>query len=96
MNLPDLIDSPEPPSPREHHRSQMPQPQQRMVVAVAGGTGGVGKTIVQQLQLHQDRFKVIVLTRNVSNKTSSIEPLWLELASLPHVISAYISSQLSH
>ncbi|KAK5045382.1 hypothetical protein LTR84_009246 [Exophiala bonariae] len=43
----------------------MAQPQP-MVVAVAGGTGGVGKTIVQQLQLHRERFKVIVLTRSVS------------------------------
>ena len=36
------------------------------VIAVAGGTGGVGRTIVQQLALHQAKYKVIVLTRNVS------------------------------
>jgi len=48
----------------------MAQPQRApTVVAVAGGTGGVGKTIVQQLQLHRERFKVVVFTRSVSQST---------------------------
>jgi Nucleoside-diphosphate-sugar epimerases len=35
------------------------------VVAVAGGTGGVGKTIVERL-VQEGKFDVIVLSRSVS------------------------------
>lgn len=35
------------------------------VIAVAGGTGGVGKTIVEKL-VEQPKFQVIVLSRGVS------------------------------
>jgi NAD(P)-dependent dehydrogenase (short-subunit alcohol dehydrogenase family) len=35
------------------------------VVAVAGGTGGVGKTIVERL-VQEAKFQVIVLSRSVS------------------------------
>lgn len=35
-----------------------------MIVAVAGGTGGVGKTIVEKL-VQESRFKIIVLSRSV-------------------------------
>jgi nucleoside-diphosphate-sugar epimerase len=34
-------------------------------VAVAGGTGGVGKTLVEALE-QQSKFRVIVLSRSVS------------------------------
>lgn len=34
------------------------------VIAVAGGTGGVGKTIVERLS-EESNFQVIVLTRGV-------------------------------
>jgi uncharacterized protein YbjT (DUF2867 family) len=35
------------------------------VIAVAGGSGGVGKTIVEQL-VQEPKFQVIVLSRQVS------------------------------
>lgn len=35
------------------------------VIAVAGGTGGVGKTIVERLS-QESNVKLIVLTRSVS------------------------------
>lgn len=35
------------------------------VVAVAGGTGGVGKTIVERL-VQEAKFDVLVLSRSVS------------------------------
>lgn len=35
------------------------------VVAVAGGTGGVGKTIVERLA-QESKYRVIVLSRSVS------------------------------
>lgn len=35
-------------------------------VAVAGGTGGVGKTLVETLE-QQSKFRVVVLSRSVSN-----------------------------
>lgn len=38
------------------------------VIAVAGGTGGVGKTIVERL-VQQPDFTVIVLSRSVSGNT---------------------------
>jgi uncharacterized protein YbjT (DUF2867 family) len=36
-----------------------------VIIAVAGGTGGVGKTIVESL-VGQSQHQVIVLTRSVS------------------------------
>lgn len=35
------------------------------VIAVAGGSGGVGKTIVERL-LQESKFQVVVLSRQVS------------------------------
>lgn len=35
------------------------------VIAVAGGTGGVGKTLVER-QSHESNIQLIVLSRNVS------------------------------
>jgi uncharacterized protein YbjT (DUF2867 family) len=38
-----------------------------VIVAVAGGTGGVGKTIVETL-VQNSQHQVIVLTRSVSHR----------------------------
>lgn len=35
------------------------------VIAVAGGTGGVGKTVVEQLRLHAPHHTVLVMGRKV-------------------------------
>lgn len=37
------------------------------VIAVVGGTGGVGKTLVERLLLEPNKFRVIVLSRGVSD-----------------------------
>lgn len=67
-----------------------------MVVAVAGGTGGVGKTIVQQLQLHRERFKVLVLTRTVSEMTRGVlNTVWhFKAGRLPHQPAFFIPQKL--
>ncbi|KAF9872126.1 glycoside hydrolase [Colletotrichum karsti] len=48
-----------------------------VVVAVAGGTGSVGKTIVEQLQLSQ-KHEVIVLGRKIPSKSSADAPHFVE------------------
>lgn len=42
-----------------------------MIVAVAGGAGGVGKTIVEKL-VQESRFKVVVLSRSVCSLEQSM------------------------
>jgi NAD(P)-dependent dehydrogenase (short-subunit alcohol dehydrogenase family) len=37
-----------------------------ITVVVAGGTGGIGKTIVQAL-VREDKYNVVVLSRKVSS-----------------------------
>lgn len=39
-----------------------------VIVAVAGGTGGVGKTVVEQLCLSRTKHQVFILGRKVSTK----------------------------
>lgn len=41
-------------------------------VAVAGGTGGVGKTLVETLE-QQSKFRVIVLSRSVSDRDENFQ-----------------------
>lgn len=36
------------------------------IVAIAGGTGGVGKTVVEHLQRYGDHHKVFVIGRKVT------------------------------
>jgi hypothetical protein len=55
------------------HDFQFSRPSLKMVVvAVAGGTGGVGRTIVETL-LHNPRYKTIVLARKVRYPKLSTE-----------------------
>lgn len=42
------------------------------VIAVAGGTGGVGKTIVESL-VQEPKYQVVVLSRNV-RRSGNIRP----------------------
>jgi aspartate-semialdehyde dehydrogenase len=44
-----------------------------LTVAVAGATGGVGRTLVEQIQ-HENKFSVIALTRRVRCKA----PLYID------------------
>jgi uncharacterized protein YbjT (DUF2867 family) len=40
-----------------------------ITVAIAGGTGGIGKTIVEELA-RQNKYKIVVLSRKVSHYVS--------------------------
>lgn len=44
-----------------------------LTVAVAGATGAVGRTIVEQIQ-HENKFSVIVLTRRVRSNQIALVP----------------------
>lgn len=56
------------------------------VIAVAGGTGGVGKTIVERLA-EESKFQVIVLTRSVGCHSDGLdEALKLTFSRISKVI----------
>ncbi|RSL82663.1 hypothetical protein CEP52_016905 [Fusarium oligoseptatum] len=50
-----------------------------VIVAVAGGTGGLGKTVLENLQLHGSHHKVFVLGRKTTTEPLPGSPTFLEV-----------------
>ncbi|RSL93245.1 hypothetical protein CDV31_014805 [Fusarium ambrosium] len=50
-----------------------------VIVAVAGGTGGLGKTVLENLQLHGSHHKVFVLGRKTPTEPLPGSPTFLEV-----------------
>ncbi|KAH7125809.1 hypothetical protein EDB81DRAFT_889542 [Dactylonectria macrodidyma] len=49
------------------------------IVAVAGGTRGVGKTVVEKLQRHGPNHKVFVIGRKIPTETTTGSLAFLEV-----------------
>lgn len=63
----------------------------KAVIAVAGGTGGVGKTIIEALSL-EPKYQVLVLSRSVSEHQSFLWSSRIVLISHPETRGRYSPS----